>query len=53
MDEVSTVFAANITLEEARDAIEGRQEFREYDAGDVTIFTYYLGQSKVFFCSFF
>lgn len=43
---IGSVFARDISVNDAREAIVGRQEFREYDAGDASIFTYYLGQSK-------
>lgn len=38
-------FAADITLQDARDAIHGRTEFREHPFADHVIFSYYLGQA--------
>ena len=41
-----SIFPIGIKLEDVREAIKGRDDFREVDAGDHVIFVYFLGLSK-------
>lgn len=44
-----SIFPVDIKLEDVREAIKGRDDFREVDGGDHVIFVYFLGLSKGMF----
>lgn len=44
-----SIFPTDIKLEDVREAIKGRDDFREVDAGDHVIFVYFLGLAKGMF----